>query len=72
MPQTYTDFTIDPAYIPPPIEGFVWLENSDRPMWEMAIAEYTGYQLTGDEIIAVPWEPGGKTRWALFLKVKGK
>ena len=69
MPNTYTDKSVETEFIPPAIPGFVWVGNSDRPMWEFAIAEYSHYAPVPC-MKAVRWEPGSRTRWAVYLNVK--
>ena len=69
MPHTYTDKPFDPDYVPPARRGRVWLENSDRPLPENALFEYTGYGLDRRELEVTEFTPGGKIRQALWAKV---
>ena len=69
MPHTYTEKPFDPDYVPPARRGRVWLENSDRPLGDLALLEYSGYGLDRRELEVTEWQPGGKIRQAIWAKV---
>jgi hypothetical protein len=70
MPHTYNEKPFDPDYIPSPRRGRMWLENSDRPLPDLALLEYTGYGLDSRELEVTEFRPGGKIRQAIWLRIK--